>query len=598
LERKTKFDYDFLNRVTQITDAKNQITGFTYDANGNLLTVTDANSNTTTYTYDVQDRLDTRTDSLNRQESYTYDLYGNLKTFTDRKLQVSTFTYDALDRRTLSQYDDGSTTSFTYDTAGRLTAAEDSTSGRIEFSYDNIDRLAQELTPQGTVGYQYDAIGRRTTMTVNGQTPVTYQHDSNSRLTQVAQGTQVVGVGYDAAGRRTGLTYPNGVNTTYTYDTASRLTNILHQGPSSIIEDLTYTYDAAGNRVSLTRSSGASTVLPGPVQAAYDAANEQIQFNNPTPNLTYDANGNLTSQTDANGTTNYTWDARNRLVGISGPGVSASFVYDALGRRITKTINGVTTDIQYDGNDIVQEIGGAAVSATYIRSLNIDEPFLRASAVAEYYHTDALGSTLALTDQTGSVQTTYTYDPFGNTTISGVSNNPFQYTGRENDGTGIYYYRARYHSPTSQRFLSEDPSLAPYTPLSVGACRKTNKTIWLLPSKIKLLGVERGQDLNSYIYVLDNPLRFTDPSGLVPVPCNYLTQAEKCRTITRNTPVGPCVGTTYNLLGLLDCGRKPSKQCLTNAVIAGIAECLPDGPLPVECTREMLDCIENDPNLP
>ena len=35
--------------------------------------------------------------------------------------------------------------------------------------------------------------------------------------------------------------------------------------------------------------------------------------------------------------------------------------------------------------------------------------------------------------------------------------NPFQYTGRENDATGLYYYRARYYSPTLRRFISEDP---------------------------------------------------------------------------------------------------------------------------------------------
>jgi RHS repeat-associated protein len=482
----TRFGYDALNRVTQITDAKNGITGFTYDENGNLLTVTDANSHITSYTYDVQDRLDTRTDPLNREESYTYDLNGNLKTFTDRKLQVSTFTYDALDRRTLSQYDDGSTTSFTYDTVGRLTVVEDTTSGRIEFTYDNLDRLVQELTPQGTVEYQYDAIGRRTNMTVNGQSPVTYQYDSASRLTQVAQGTQVVGLGYDQAGRRTTLSYPNGIETSYLYDQSSRLLEIEHLNVSTqeLIERLIYAYDAAGNRISFTRTNGTATLLPDAVQAAYDAANEQIQFDSTTPNLTYDANGNLTSQTDANGTTTYTWDARNRLVAMSGPGVSASFVYDALGRRISKTINGVTTDFQYDGNDIVAEIGGAAVGATYLRSLAIDEPFVRQSATTEYYHTDALGSALALSDQAGTVQTTYRYDPFGNTTMTGSSTNLFQYTGRENDGTGLYYYRARYYSPSLQRFLSEDP-----------------------------IGLAGGQ-LNLYGYVSNNPTTFTDATGL------------------------------------------------------------------------------------
>ena len=98
--------------------------------------------------------------------------------------------------------------------------------------------------------------------------------------------------------------------------------------------------------------------MPSAVQAAYDAANEQTQFNNSTPNLVYDANGNLTSQTEANGTTTYTWDARNRLIALSGPGMNTSFVYDALGRRVSKTINAARTDYQYDGVDVISEIGG------------------------------------------------------------------------------------------------------------------------------------------------------------------------------------------------------------------------------------------------
>ena len=256
--------------------------------------------------------------------------------------------------------------------------------------------------------------------------------------------------------------------------------NVSTQG---LIERLTYAYDAAGNRISFSRS-GPQADLPQAVTAAYDAANEQVQFNSSTPNLTYDANGNLTSKTDASGTTIYTWDARNRLTSVSGPSVSASFVYDALGRRTSKIINGITIDYQYDGNDIVAEIGGSVVSATYLRSLNIDEPFVRQSSNNEYYHTDALGSVLALTDQTGAMQTNYRYDPFGNTTMTGSSTNVFQFSGRESDGTGLYYLRARYYSPTLQRFISEDP--------------------------IGLL----GGDVNFYAYVRNNPINGIDLLGL------------------------------------------------------------------------------------
>jgi len=434
-------------------------------------------------TYDNMDRLKTRKDALNRQERYEYDPAGNLSQFTDRKHQPSTFTYDALNRRTHASYADGSSTAFTYDSVGRLAVAEDSVSGKIEFTYDTLDRLIKELTPQGVVNYGYDALGRRTTMTANGQAPVGYQYDAASRLTQVAQGSLSVGLGYDAAGRRTSLTYPNGTNTTYSYDNASRLTNILHNGPAGVIESLSYSYDAAGNRISLTRTNGTATLLPQAVQAAYDAANQQVQFNNLAPNLGYDANGNLTSRTDASGTTTYTWDARNRLVAISGPSLSLSFQYDALGRRIGKTVNGVRTGYLYDGRDITQEIANGAISTSYLRSLTIDEPLARQSISNQYYHTDSLGSTLVLTDVTGAVMTSYQYEAFGKTTITEPSFNPFQYTGRENDGTGLYYYRARYYSPELSRFISEDP-----------------------------LDFDGG-DINLYSYTSNDPIDRNDPDG-------------------------------------------------------------------------------------
>jgi RHS repeat-associated protein len=71
---------------------------------------------------------------------------------------------------------------------------------------------------------------------------------------------------------------------------------------------------------------------------------------------------------------------------------------------------------------------------------------------------DALGSTVALVDSSGAIQTTYSYDPFGNTTISGAINaNAFQYTGRENEGNGLYFYRKRYYSAVLHRFISQDP---------------------------------------------------------------------------------------------------------------------------------------------
>ncbi|MDH4188443.1 MAG: RHS repeat-associated core domain-containing protein, partial [Nitrospira sp.] len=266
-----------------------------------------------------------------------------------------------------------------------------------------------------------------------------------------------------------------------TYDVASRLTNMLHQGPGGILENLTYQYDAAGNRTSLTRNNAAASLLPAAVASAtYDAANEQTAFAGAA--LTYDANGNLTND----GTHTYISDSRNRLVGVNGPGLVATFAYDALNRRVLKTINGVAIGQLLDGKDIVAEIAGGSIASTYLRSLALDEPFIRTGSTGkEMYHADPLGSTLFLTNETGAVKTTYEYDPFGKTVPNGaISGNPFQYTGRENDGGGLYYYRARYYRPYEQRFTKEDP-------------------------------IGYGGGPNFYAYVENTPIRYTDPDGLL-----------------------------------------------------------------------------------
>jgi RHS repeat-associated protein len=280
-----------------------------------------------------------------------------------------------------------------------------------------------------------------------------------------------------------------------------------HLKSTTVLEDLLYEYDPNGNRTKFKRNA-TQPLRDGVTGASYDDANEMLTFTPATSsakNMTYDNNGNLTSVTNSCGTTNYTWDVRNRLSGITGfkpdcSSLTASFKYDALGRRIEKTINGVTTKYLYDGLDIIQEIQGSA-KTNYIRTLNIDEPLARikADGTIRHYKTDALGSVIALVDDTGAVKTTYTYDPFGNVTVSGeASDNPFQYTGRENDETGLYYYRARYYSPELQRFISEDPILKPGNP----------EISFSLPFLIIYPPI-----LNAYNYTVNSPVNFTDPEG-------------------------------------------------------------------------------------
>lgn len=412
---------------------------------------------------------------------YTYDFSGNLRTVTNRKGQVTTHTYDAQDRRIRSDYADGSFVAYEYDPTGQLLTATDSQTGTITNTYDALGRLMSQVTPQGAITYAYDALGRRQRMEVDGLVPVEYQYDASSRLTQINQGIQTVALSYDGANRRTSLVLPNGIVVAYTYET-SRLIAQSFTGPQGLLGDLTYAHDANGNRVG-TGGSWARSLLPASVpSSSYDSANEQVTFGDITQ--TFDASGNVLTQSDATGTRTYTWDTRNRLVAIAGPSLTASFLYDALGRRIAKTINGVTIIFHYDGPDIVRESSELG-DAAYLRTLAIDEALTRTDASSMMaYLADILGSTVALADRTPGVSTEYTYEPFGATQPTDTSSpNSLQFTGRENDGTGLYYHRARYYSPQLHRFLAEDR-----------------------------LGLSTG--VNLYRYVLNNPLALIDPLGL------------------------------------------------------------------------------------
>ena len=160
-------------------------------------------------------------------------------------------------------------------------------------------------------------------------------------------------------------------------------------------------------------------------------------------------------------------------------------MYDALGRRESKTISGTATNFLYDGLNLEQELNGTTPTVNYLTGANIDKTLSRTdSSGTESYLSDNLGSTLALTTSTGAIATSYSYEPYGNTTASGTSStNALQYTGRENDGDALYYYRARYYDPVYSRFVSEDP-----------------------------IGLAGG--INGYAYAGGNPIIDVDPLGL------------------------------------------------------------------------------------
>ena len=244
---------------------------------------------------------------------------------------------------------------------------------------------------------------------------------------------------------------------------------------------VTYQYDPVGNRSQVTENGS-------PVTYSANNLNQYTAVGTDTP--TYDANGNLTGQ---NGWT-YSYDAQNRLVSAGNGLTNAVFYYDARNRCVVRTINGVTTYLTYDGWSLIEERGSSGTLLDkYVHGAVVDEILARYNGNPIYYHHDGLRSTIALTDSTGSIVESYTYDVYGAATIwdaSGIQlptssyQNRFLFTGRESLAElGLYDYRNRFYSPTLGRFLQTDPIR--FSALDVNLCR----------------------------YVLNSPVVSRDPSG-------------------------------------------------------------------------------------
>ena len=140
---------------------------------------------------------------------------------------------------------------------------------------------------------------------------------------------------------------------------------------------------------------------------------------------------------------------------------------------------------------MVKDINSDGTTVEYLNGPGIDNKIRQkgsSSSTTYYFTQDHLGSTTALTGTTGKLVERETYDGYGNSV--GSTKTRYGFTGRERDPlTGLLYYRARSYDPQLGRFLSEDP-----------------------------IGLESS--INVFAYVENNPLRFTDPSGLCTQPQN------------------------------------------------------------------------------
>ena len=183
-----------------------------------------------------------------------------------------------------------------------------------------------------------------------------------------------------------------------------------------------------------------------------------------------------------------TYNHANRLASISNGSMNASYLYNALDQRLFKTVDGQQTRFLVDSNGtLLQEIKGTQVKTYFYlagQPLAVIINTSPSSASLYYFHNDHLGTPQVMTDEGQNIVWKASYTPFGqaNLLINAVENNlrfPGQYFDIE---TGTHYNYHRDYDPELGRYLQSDP-----------------------------IGLAGG--INTYAYVYQNPLRYTDPYG-------------------------------------------------------------------------------------
>lgn len=486
------YRHDRAGRLREQTDGKGQKVVFTYGATlGRLSSKQTYNADnqlvsTANYTYDSGDanhtvykgQLFQVTDSEG-WERKGYDTLGRLQKTTrhlDIKNQdyVTTYTYDAADRIASVVYPNGGPTVFneyhfsgalkrTYRNGYNFYSATDSA------CFDEFGRVIQFTYGNGktTTRSYYSVSKRLQSITVPSVFTRTYHYTAADDIKSI---------------NGTGL---GDTDTAVTYDNLHRI--LTYTGLSG-----SYSYDAVGN-VTRNAEGGGSAFT-------YGVRRKQAVKSAFTKTYLYDECGNMiVRRGGAAGAEALEYDAENRLTRFSQAGtLVVEYGYAADGARLWKRKN--QSDLQVWIGNLYEEKDGKVLYHVFAGDQQVCT-FEAASIlnggsgpstthVGYYYHQDLLNSSSALSGNTGAQLEVNVWHPFGRTQTASpqagfkVSR---QFTGQVLDTeTGLYYYNARYYDPEIGRFIQPDTVIA---------------------------DLSNPQSYNRYSYCLNNPLKYTDPTG-------------------------------------------------------------------------------------
>jgi RHS repeat-associated protein len=518
----TTYQYDALDRLvaTQYPDGTSETT--TYDVHGNAIQLVDANGSVVTATFDADDRMKTRAISRGAgvlgttSETWKYDglsrivhaqndgsvvtrKYDSLSSMTQETLQIGagpirtlSATFDGANNRMSLLYPSGVTVATTRDaldrtktitTTGPNVCVGGPTPGipcggpscgaggscqplvpaTTSYDYAGPDRVVRRrccgASPNEQLDVTYDTARRPTRTTHARLTPAALIDDHSyawDPMSNKASRTQLLSLGTGRADA-------------YAYDSASRLVHAVETPTSLPPVPIDFALDGVGNRTVVTGGSEAGAYSMSPTLP--EPADREVNQYTSTPfdgAREYDRNGNLTHKAVTGDTLSY--DYRNRMVQITGPGGTHTYGYDAFGRRI---LADGAQFVSFGDATVEQRLAAGTPKSIYVYGDGIDEIVMGAQDVdgnggpdRVAYHADDMGNVMAVTNGLGAVLESYDYDnygkprffnPAGAPIAQSAIGNALLFNGRRYDQeTGLYDYRTRYLDPRAGRFTSRD----------------------------------------------------------------------------------------------------------------------------------------------